>query len=196
MFVRVDPRAFSSCVPYQAILRGNRLLTGMRLTHEQRLCSPPSPRLTPSSAAVVQARVFAFSSTNAPYRTRVPYARHTLLVNGPSFVLIAAPLWLHGTSARRHWIAGRCYGVVHIPLTTAENPYRNSKSRRGETAELATSALRVVASRAEVALTSPFRNNLSSRSSCRTPTNRSRSSTRLRYFRTRLRGCGPGQRER
>jgi Tfp pilus assembly protein PilF len=34
---------FSSCVPYRAILPGNRLLTGMRLTHEQRLCSPRSP---------------------------------------------------------------------------------------------------------------------------------------------------------
>jgi hypothetical protein len=98
--LRSNVNGLSSCVPCCAILRGNRLLTGMRLTHEQRLCSPPSPWPAPSSAAVVRARVFAFPSTNTNYHARLPYAWHTHPVKRPSSVLIAAPHSLRGASAR------------------------------------------------------------------------------------------------
>jgi hypothetical protein len=48
---------------------------------------------------------------------------HTFVLFKPSFVLVAAPLWLRtAPTARKLWIVGPCDGVVHILFTTAEAP--------------------------------------------------------------------------
>jgi hypothetical protein len=46
---------------------------------------------------------------------------HTFVLFKPSFVLVAAPLWLRtAPTARNLWIVGPCDGVVHILFTTAD----------------------------------------------------------------------------